>query len=158
MPHGVHWSSALPSRKSRNSGEWFRRQRLRLAVGERVTEQLGVWSRPKEMVLIEHIYVRVGPARPSSRRRASSSFRKSRTSRTVCGESVLKNVLLVVTRNPRASAAFDRVDALVEDAVAAHGLVVALAQSVDVHDPGEVRRRLEAVQLASSSGSPFVHR
>ena len=33
-----------------------------------------------------------------------SSFRKSRTSRTVFGVSVLKNVEFVVTRNPRALA------------------------------------------------------
>jgi hypothetical protein len=37
---------------------------------------------------------------------------------------------------------------LVEHAVAAHRLVVALAQAVQVHGPGEVRRRLEAVELA----------
>ena len=77
----------------------------------------------------------------------SSSFRKSRTSRTVFGVSVVRNVVFVLTRKPRALAPPDRVDRLVERALALDELVVPLAHPVEVDDPGEVRRRLEEVHL-----------
>ena len=66
---------------------------------------------------------------------------------TVCGVSLLKNVVLVATRKPFACAIFHRRDGLVEDAFLADRLVVALAQTVDVHDPGEVAVRGELVQV-----------
>ncbi len=75
-----------------------------------------------------------------------SSFRKSRTSRTVFGESVLKNVEFVVTRKPRRLGLADRRHRLVEDAGPVDGRVVALSQAVHVHDPGEVVRGREAVE------------
>ena len=55
--------------------------------------------------------------------------------------------MFVVTRKPRRLRLADRVDRLVEDALALDGLVVALAHAVEVDDPGEVRRRLEQVEL-----------
>ena len=42
----------------------------------------------------------------------------------------------------------DGLDGLLEDALPAHRLVVALLQPVDVHRPGEVGRGLEQVELA----------
>src|SRR5439155_25724685 len=41
----------------------------------------------------------------------------------------------------------DRAHRLVEDPVTFDELVVALAQAVEVDDPGEVRRRLEVIEL-----------
>ena len=77
----------------------------------------------------------------------SSSLRKSSTSRTVFGVSVVRNVVFVFTRKPRSFASCDRLDRLVEDPLALDELVVALAHPVEVHDPREVRRRLEEIHL-----------
>ena len=79
---------------------------------------------------------------------SSSSFRKSRTSWTVHGESVLKNVVLVATRKPLALAAFMAATALSKTPSRLHGLVVALLQPIDVDDPTEGRVGFEAVELA----------
>jgi hypothetical protein len=59
---------------------------------------------------------------------------------TSAGVSVLKKVVLVLTRKPGRLGQLDRGDRLVEHAVLADRLVVPLAQPVDVDHPGEVRR------------------
>ncbi len=73
---------------------------------------------------------------------------KSRTSRTVFGESVLKKVELVVTRKPAAFAARMAATALSKTPSPVDRLVVALAQAVEVHHQGEVAARLEPLQAA----------
>ncbi len=75
-----------------------------------------------------------------------SSFKKSRTSRTVLGESVLKNVEFVVTRNPRDFASRIAATASSKTPARADGRVVPLARPVHVHDPREVVRRRELVE------------
>ena len=60
MPHAVQSNSALPSRKSRNSGLWFSRQLLAPAVGERLAEQLARLLHAEEVLLVGRFLVRVG--------------------------------------------------------------------------------------------------
>ena len=101
MPQAVQANSILPSRKSRNSGEWLSRHFLRRPA--KASAKAGGSAPPPRSAPGRAPSRRRRPAR-SSWRRPSSSFRKSRTSRTVLGESVLKNVELVVTRKPWALA------------------------------------------------------
>ncbi len=61
-----------------------------------------------------------------------SSLRKSSTSRIDWALSMLKKVVLVVTRKPRALASLIAATALSKVPVAVDRLVVALAQPVDV--------------------------
>ena len=78
---------------------------------------------------------------------------------TVFGVSVVKKVEFVVTRKPLLLEELDRLDRLVEDAVAGDRRVVALAQAVDVDGPREVRRRRERVLVQRSLQQlAFVHR
>ena len=60
MPQGVHWKSTLPSRKSRNSGEWFSRHLLAAPVGERLAEQLAGLPHAEEVLLVGRLLVGVG--------------------------------------------------------------------------------------------------
>ncbi len=48
MPQAVHWKSILPSRKSRNSGEWFSRQRLRLPPAKALENSSRVSVTPRK--------------------------------------------------------------------------------------------------------------
>src|ERR1700740_3621457 len=130
MPHAVHSNSALPSRKSRNSGEWFSRQRLRRPSAKASPNSLRVCVTPRKCSWSGAFsYAYAGEIIISSTSR--SSLRKSSTSRTVFGESCVKKVVFVVTRKPAACAA----------------LIAATALS-KVHRPREVRAGLELVQLA----------
>ena len=144
----MHSKSALPSRKSRNSGLWFSRQRLRRPSANASREQLAGLLDAEEVVLVGRLLVGVGRrdhhlvdlelvVEEVEHLRARSA-----------GESWVKNVVFVVTRKPRALAARIACDRLVEDALALDRGVVALAQAVDVHGPGEVRAGLEEVELA----------
>ena len=72
---------------------------------------------------------------------------KSRTSRTVFGESLVKKVELVVTRNPRRFRLPDRLDGNVEHTLAVDCGVMPLAETIQVDNPREVRRGLEPVHL-----------
>ena len=59
MPHGVHWKSALPSRKSRKSGVWFSRQRLRLPSANASLKSLRAWRDAGEVLLVGRLLVGV---------------------------------------------------------------------------------------------------
>ena len=74
---------------------------LAVAVRERVAEQLPRLRRRRGSAPGRAPSRRRRPARSSSGRPSSSSLRKSRTSRTVFGVSVVKKVVFVVTRKPR---------------------------------------------------------
>ena len=96
-------NSAFPSRKSRNSGLWFSRQRLRRPPAKASRNRLRVWETPRKCSWSGAFsYAYAGEIIISST--SSSSLRKSSTSRTVLGESCVKNVVLVVTRKPPALA------------------------------------------------------
>ena len=146
MPHGVHWKSTLPSRKSRKSGVWFSRQRLRLPSANDSLNSLRDCVDAGEVLLVGRLLVRVG----------------GREHHLVDLQLVVQEVEHVAHRLRRvgreegrvrvdAEAALaappDRLDRLVEGALALDELVVALAHAVEVHDPREVRRRLEQVHL-----------
>ena len=130
---------------------WFRRQRSRLPSANASREQLARLVDGQEVLLVGRLLVGVAPARSSSRRPRSSSFRKSSTSRTVFGVVVVKNVVLVVTRKPRCLASRIASTHSSKTPVSHDRLVVALAQPVDVHDPREVRRRLRRGRACGAS-------
>ena len=74
------------------------------------------------------------------------SIISSKNSRILSGDAPSNNVVFVVTRNPRWSAALIP-SRLVEDAVAAHRLVVLLPEPVHVHAERQVLGRREQVEL-----------
>ena len=146
MPQAVQSNSTLPSRKSRNSGLWFSRQRLRRPVGERLAEQLARLLDAEEVLLVGRFLVGVG----------------GRDHHLVDLEVVVEEVEHLahrlrgvvgeegrVGRDPEAARLRrpDRRDGLVEDAAAFDRGVVALAQPVQVDRPREVRARREVVEL-----------
>ncbi len=59
MPQAVHWKSTLPSRKSRNSGEWLRRHFLRRLSAKASLEQLPGLVDPEEVLLVGRLLVGV---------------------------------------------------------------------------------------------------
>ena len=152
MPHGVHWKSTLPSRKSRKSGVWFSRQRLRLPSANAALKSLRDAVDAGEVLLVGRLLVRVG-GREHHLVDLQLVVQEVEDVRTVFGVSVVRKVVFVLTRKPRRCASRDRLDRLVERALALDELVVALAHAVEVDDPREVRRRLEEIHASSSSGS-----
>ena len=131
---------------------WFSRQRLRLPSANASLKSFARLRHAREVLLVGRLLVRV----------------RGRDHHLVDLQLVVQEVedvahgLRRVGREERrvrvdAEAAalrlVDRVDRLVEGALALDELVVPLAHPVEVDDPREVRRRLEAVHASSSSGS-----
>src|SRR2546428_707491 len=121
MPHAVQSNSALPSRKSRNSGLWFRRQRLRRPPAKASRNSLRVWVTPRKCSWSGAFsYAYAGEIIISST--CSSSLRKSSTSRTVLGGSCVTQDVIGVL-----------------DLAAARAREVALEQRLELHEQRELR-------------------
>ena len=144
IPHAVHGKSALPSRKSRNSGRVVQPPALAPSLGERLAEQR-TWSArwAEEVLLVGRLLVGVRRGDHHLVHLELVVEEVEDLDGSLCGVSVLKNVEFVVTRKPRALSS--RIAATASSNTPAWQTDASwlLAQAVDVDGEGEVGRRPE---------------
>ena len=156
MPQAVQSNSALPSRKSRNSGLWFRRHFLRRPSAKASLNSLRVSVHAEEVLLVGRFLVRVG----------------RRDHHLVDFEVVVEEVEHLAHRlrrvvreegrvrrhaEARRLGRLDRRDGLVEDALALDRRVVALRRPSMCTAQAKYGLGLKFSSFFSSS-SAFVHR